>query len=267
MSNHYHLLLHVDQDKSMSWSAIEVIERWQKLFKGAVLVDRYQAGEKLSNAEKLALELLVEKWRSRLCDISWFMRCLNEYVARLANKEDRCSGRYWEGRFKSQALLDDKALIACLTYVDLNPIRAKMADSPETSEFTSIAERIAALKSQPTEETQKTGLNQPIQLLPFVGNHRDNMPKGIPYNLADYLELVGWTGRIIRDDKRGHIAQNLPPILKRLQIDPKHWIYMTSHFESRFKGLVGAAYTLKQTCKKLGYQRSPGMSACQQYLT
>jgi hypothetical protein len=58
--------------------------------------------------------------------------------------------------------------------------------------------------------------NQPIQLLPFVGNHRDNMPKGIPFNLVDYLELVDWTGRIIREDKRGHIAENLPPILDRL---------------------------------------------------
>jgi hypothetical protein len=79
--------------------------------------------------------------------------------------------------------------------------------------------------------------------------------------------LVYWTSRIIRDDKRGHVVENLPPILERLQVDLKHWIYMTSHFKNRFKGLVGVAYTLKQTCKKLGYQRSPGILACQQYLT
>jgi hypothetical protein len=91
-----------------------------------------------------------------------------------------------------------------------------------------------------------------------VGNPRKDMPKGLPFNLTDYLELVDWTGRILREDKRGSISQDLPPILERLQIDPQHWRYLTQHFESPFKGLVGAAYALKQACQNLGYQRSPG---------
>jgi hypothetical protein len=85
--------------------------------------------------------------------------------------------------------------------------------------------------------------------------------QGVTLQTHGYLELVDWTGRIIREDKRGHIAQDLPPILERLQIDPKHWLFMTNHFESQFKGLVGAAYALKQACQNLGYQRSPGLSA------
>jgi len=77
-----------------------------------------------------------------LKDLSWYMRCLNEKVARMANAEDACTGRFWEGRFKSQALLDEAAVVSCMAYVDLNPIRAGICESLETSAFTSIQERL-----------------------------------------------------------------------------------------------------------------------------
>jgi hypothetical protein len=70
------------------------------------------------------------------------MKCLNQPIAKMANKEDNCTGHFWEARFKSQALLTEEALITCMAYVDLNPIRALMANTPETSEHTSIKERI-----------------------------------------------------------------------------------------------------------------------------
>ena len=84
----------------------------------------------------------ISLWRGRLSDISWFMRCLNETVARRANKEDDCKGRFWEWRFKSQALLDEKALVTCMAYVDLNPIRLGISESLDSSDFTSIQERL-----------------------------------------------------------------------------------------------------------------------------
>ena len=93
------------------------------------------------------------------------------------------------------------------------------------------------------------------------------MPGGLPFRLDDYLGLVDWTGRVMREDKRGGIPENLPPILERLNIDPQHWLYLTQHFESPFKGLVGSVYKLKQACRHLGYVRTPGMRSCQAYFS
>lgn len=254
MSNHLHVVLHIDRQAAQSWSFDQVIDRWHRLFKGSCLSQRFCRGERLGGAERCQLEKQVEVWRERLFDISWYMRCLNENIARQANLEDDCTGRFWEGRFKCQALLDEKALMACMAYVDLNPVRAKIASTPESSEYTSVRER--------SLQRQRNAAVQPASLLPFAGNPRQDMPKGLPFRLDDYLALVDWTGRHLRDDKRGVIAGNIPPILERLEIDSRHWLYMSRHFESRFKGLVGAVYTLQGACRRLGYQRTAGLSAC-----
>ena len=142
MSNHYHLVLCVNQEQAKSWDDAEVIKRWTELFpRNASLVETLQQNKSTRVARKL-LHQNVELWRQRLTDISWFMRCINETIARQANREDECSGRFWEGRFKSQALLDERALVTCMAYVDLNPIRAGMSESLESSDFTSIQERL-----------------------------------------------------------------------------------------------------------------------------
>jgi len=184
---------------------------------------------------------------------------MNEQIARRANAEDGCTGRFWEGRFKSQALLDEKAILACMAYVDLNPIRAQLAKTPEESDYTSVKERISAAIAAPTPEVPE---QQPPHLLPFVGDLRLEMPKGLPFRLTDYLELVEFTGRILREDKRGAISHQLPPILQRLGIEQEQWHYLTTRFESPFKGLVGAAHRLKAAYQVLGYRRIPGVAAC-----
>ncbi|WKT61907.1 hypothetical protein Q2E61_06840 [Microbulbifer thermotolerans] len=154
-------------------------------------------------------------------------------------------------------MLDERALAACMTYVDLNPIRTKMADRPETSDHTSIQRRISAARDG----------KQPQQLFPFAGNPRESMPVGLPFQLRDYLELVDWSGRCLREDKRGAIDNQLPPILERLQIDPRHWLYLNCNFESRFKYLVGAAHLVRNACEQLGKRWAQGICDCDHYLS
>jgi hypothetical protein len=151
-----------------------------------------------------------------------------------------------------------------MAYVDLNPVRAGKAETPEQSEYTSIKERSHHFKHNPAHADEP---DAPTGLLPFAGYSRQDMPKGLPFRLKDYLELVDWTGRAILENKRGYIPSHQPPILERLQIEAKHWLYMTQHFESSFKGLVGASYALKAACRKLEYQRTPNLGAALQLLS
>jgi len=257
MSNHYHVVLHVDREQCLAWNESEVIDRWHRLFKGSVMSQRFSQGETLDRVEQQALAYEVDEWRQRLISISWFMRCLNEPIAREANREDNVTGRFWESRYTSQALLDEKALAACMVYVDLNPIRAQMATTPETSIHTSIHCRIA--KARHTQLPNPID-QQPEQLLPFAGNPREDMPAGLPFRLTDYLELVDWSGRILREDKKGAIPEEIPEILQRLQLDARHWCYLTRHFEQPFKRLVGAAHHVRSVCETLGQRWVQGIS-------
>lgn len=259
MSNHYHVVLFIDAQQAKSWTDTEVIERWHTLFKGNLFSQRFLKGDTLDKAQRARLQIYIEEWRSRLSNISWFMRILNEAIAREANAEDECTGRFWEGRFKSQALLDETALAACMAYVDLNPVRANMAQTPESSEHTSIKRRADKAKAskQPNHPNQ-----QEHSLLPFVGNPRQSIPKGIQMKLTDYLELVDWTGRILRHDKRGAISKNSEDILTRLGIDDSQWLTMTERFEACFKTFAGGEQSLRLACETLNYQRPPGLSRC-----
>jgi len=172
------------------------------------------------------------------------MRCLNESLARMANSEDNCTGHFWEGRYKSQALLDEAALLTCMTYVDLNPIRARMAETPETSNYTSIQSRIRAEKKQQTN-------CHPIKLQRFIGNESMQKEEGIQFSLHDYLQLVDYTGRAILENKRGHISGKIPPILNRLGIDQAAWLQNVTTFEARFHLAAGAIDKLQAMATQL----------------
>ncbi|MCL1049977.1 transposase [Shewanella abyssi] len=255
MSNHLHLVLKIDIELANNWTDREVVEQWHQLFKGTELTQRFAKGELVEEQNLSPLRHSIAQYRSRLSDISWFMRCLNEPIARMANKEDKCTGRFWEGRFKSQALLDEAAVLTCMAYVDLNPIRAKMAQTAKQSDYTSIQARIkAALNGE-----------QPKSLLPFIGNERLNQPKGINFELRDYLQLVDETGRIIREDKRGSISGNSAKILNQLNISTENWIKLTSEFGKIFHGPVGTTQELTNYCEHL-QKRRRHFARCCKYL-
>ena len=251
MNNHTHVVLCVDKALADNWDNDEVLRRYHKLHRGTLLTQKFMNGDTLSQGELITFDETVETYRQRLYDISWFMRDLNEYIAREANKEDGCTGRFWEGRFKSQALLDESAVLACMAYVDLNPIRAKMEKTPETSKHTSIKKRIHAIKNQQP---------QPSVLKPFVGNPCENIPKGIPYSLKDYCELVDTTGRCIRDDKAGHINNTQSPILERLGLDSAQWLTLTTEFEKHFCYAAGAEQMMNAFKRHTHHQRLRGMT-------
>ena len=254
MSNHHHVVLHINMPETHRLSDIEVCERWHTLYKGTELTQAFAKGEALDKAQWQAVKLKLDHWRLELANISRFMWALNEPIARMANKEDQCTGRFWENRFKSQALLDEKALAAAMAYVDLNPIRAKMATTPEDSEHTSIKRRIEAVK---------TDNAQPASLASFVGNPREPMPQGLPFHLKEYIGPVNLTRRVTRENKRGYIDNNLPPILDRLAITSQEWLVPTTQFESKFKSLVGCKEKLMQAARALNLKRRPAYSNCE----
>jgi hypothetical protein len=167
------------------------------------------------------------------------MRCLNQPIAHLANREDKCTGKFWESRFTSQALKSEEALLSCMAYVDLNPIRAGMAETPEQSEYTSIRERLRSkfnflqAIADHTECGDLLDFDNPLKpLAPFENRLTNELQNGILFNFKEYLALVDWTGRIIRSDKRGHIDNAMPPILQRLQISADQWRINTTQFEA-----------------------------------
>src|SRR5690606_7805545 len=258
MSNHFHVVLRVDAERAGEWSRDAVIDRWRALFAGPPLVQRLVAGDSLLDAELAAIESVVETWRDRLTDISWFMRCLNEHVARLANAEDRCKGRFWEGRFRCQALLDDTALLSCMAYVDLTPIRAGIASTPESSDFTSIQERLGitgATDPHPIAQSNDSPTPPQANLLPFAGMLGNAKPQAsIPFALTDYAELIEWTGRAIRDDKPGYIPENTPRILQRLDIPHDAWLKATHALETCFPTAIGSVDQIATLCRNLNRQ-------------
>ena len=261
MSNHYHLVLFINKEEVDALTDLEVIERWRKIYKGPDVIQRFIAGEKLSKEHYELIAEIVSKWRNRLEDISWFMRSLNEPISRQANFEDSCTGHFWEGRFKSQALLDEQALLTCMAYVELNPIRAMMAETPESSEFTSIKQRIDEDQVKISRQSLKCATPSKNKLcLKKFSVEGCALTNEIPYLYREYLELVDWSGRALRADKRGAIDSHLPPILIRLGIDEDEWSKaMQPKGVHQFSRAMGKCDVMRAYAKRLAIKWIKGI--------
>jgi hypothetical protein len=259
-ANHSHQLLRTRPDIAASWSNREVAFRWLK-----VCPRKPKSKKKPPLPIEVRINALlaspatIAELRKRLCSLSWFMAQLNEYIARMANTEDKVKGRFWEGRFKCQVLLDDVSVIACMSYVDLNTIRAGMADTPEASDFTSIQERIRTWQKENMRQTS----SQSAQSVPSENNSRSNswlcpisstpQHRGImSLSEEQYFDLVDRSGREIRAGKKGFIDPDLAPILLRIGAKPESWIDTITKFGEKFHVAAGTHSNLKHFAKKIG---------------
>ncbi|WJG10349.1 transposase [Aliiglaciecola sp. LCG003] len=237
MSNHTHVVLCVNKEKALALNDIDVLLQWQKIHKITLLAQEFiDNPQNLNDVELRSITSAIKTYRQRLFDVSWFMRELNEPIARRANLEDDCTGHFWEGRFKSQALLDEEALAACMVYVDLNPIRANISKTLETSAHTSIKVRIQDLKNG----RHTKGLK------PFTKSLQPNLKDGIHIELSEYIKLLRATAQYQQSIVQSLIPLKLVPIFKQLNMNPKEWLTYSQWFEATFSIAAGQRDSLER---------------------
>jgi hypothetical protein len=238
MNNHLHVLLRIDPERAAAWSDEEVVQRWAKLFPPRDLKRKPLPATKAWIEERLQDSEWVARARQRLQSLSWFMKCLKEPLARMANREDKVRGAFFEERFKSIAIADEQALLAVCVYIDLNPVAAGIAPAPEKSDHTSVKQRIEHVEAQGRTAEQVAapelsveasaasgGLEESLWLCPIedrrgLDSLREGMFVGFP--LKSYLLLVDYTGRIFREGK-ARISADLAGIFERLGCPADRW--------------------------------------------
>ena len=238
LDNHLHLLVRLDPEVASGWSDEEVVRRWGRLFPQR---DKSRQPVSISNdwvQGRLKDAAWVAKTRGRLQSLSWFMKCLKEPLSRLANRQDQTRGAFFEGRFKSVAILDEESLLATCAYIDLNPVAAGIVKVPEASPHTSIKTRVEHVKAQHRASDLKAaqegsvagsrasaGLEESLWLCPIedrrlLDSSREGMLEG--FSLGNYLLLVDYTGRLFREGK-SVISAEVSGILDRLGSSAEGW--------------------------------------------
>lgn len=216
MSNHLHVILRNRPDVVAQWSDEEVAVRWLRVFPGRRLEDHLADPTDVEVAMLIQQKERLASIRLRLSDISWFMRALSEPIARRANKEDECTGHFWEGRFKSQRIVDEAGLLACAMYVDLNPVRAAIVESPDKSLHTSAYDRIKSqqgalidsaayeLKAIPREEAAKLKMETPVAELKRIRAAKKKRGNGKRVRRDDWLAPLTLPKEQLSSDPQVH---------------------------------------------------------------
>lgn len=255
----YDLVLQTRPDVARTWSTATVAERWLMLCppRGSVLIDSAAAGAPSASYQRALANLTrdaerLELYRARLADLSWFVRFVNEAVARRANREENVTGRFWQGRFRSQALLDSGAILSSMASVDLRPLREETDRGLWDAGLTSVQERLARLHHQ-SEASVVRVMAMAIQ--PVLGPAGD---RGLPepfaqLSLRDYVELLEWTGSQLNNTVE---AEAMPAQLERLVsefgLNPERWVSTVGRFGDRFRLAVGSEGSLMRRANQLG---------------
>lgn len=280
MDNHLHVVCRLDVEQAEEWTDEEVVRRWGRLYP-----PRNKNGEPLDVSRAwIEAKLADTKWiataRERLASLGWFMKCLKEPLARMANKEDGCKGVFFDGRYKSIALLDEEALLATAVYVDLNPVAAGSAKVPEQSEYTSIqcrvthvrrkgrrADLVEALKGSVAASRHSGDLEDDLWLCPVedrrrYGSRREGMLEG--FTLGNYLLLIDATARLFRDGKAS-MSSELAGIFDRFDGSADGWLdRMKKLSAGRCFGRFFATRRdrLRETAKQLGRHHLANLDGC-----
>jgi len=253
LSNHFHLIVRSRPDVVETWDDSEVARRWLMLCPKRKKKDRspeepneFELNSIRNEPDKLATI------RKRLSDVSWWMRLLCQNIGTRANLEDKQVGKFFQGRYRAVRILDEESLLACAAYVDLNPIRAAMAETLETSEFTSVQRRIQALQQSETA-TPNDGAMVDSFLSPLTINEKNDSigacanqtrvrcsDKGfLSLSTMDYLELLDASSRMVRPDKTGFTPSDIAPVFERLKLDPEYWRMQIQDFGRLFSNMAG----------------------------
>lgn len=280
LDNHLHVLLRLDAEAAENWSDEDVVRRWGRLFP-----PRDKARQPLPVSDgwvQMRLQDLswVAKTRERLSSLSWFMKCLKEPLSRLANREEKTRGAFFESRFKSVAILDEESLLATCVYIDLNPLAAGIAATPEASEHTSAKQRVDHVQGQGRLEDLTAAslgsvagvrsaacLEEDLWLCPIEDRRRlDSAREGMleGFSLGSYLLLLDYTGRIVREGK-AMISAELSGIFDRLGSTAETW-------QSRLNQLCGGRQLgrffaasrarLREAASKLGMHHLANLDGC-----
>jgi hypothetical protein len=280
MDNHLHLLLRLDPEVAKAWTDIEVIDRWFSLYppRGTDRKPLCEAKLKALIEKRLGDAKWIATTRDRLSSLSWFMKCLKEPLSRLVNRAEKCTGAFFEGRFKSIAVLDEEALLAVAVYIDLNPVAAGIALTPESSEHTSVKARVDHVLEQGRSDdlqASKLGsvagskaakmLEDALWLIPIedrrnLDSSREGMLAG--FTLGKYLMLIEYTGRLFRDGKSS-ISVEVADILSRIGSSTHAWQAQMQRLQGdRLLGrfISGSRELLKATAQRLGISRIANLS-------
>lgn len=238
MDNHLHVLVRLDPEVAREWSSEEVLRHWLAVYppRGVDIQDEKSVRTWIEQTRRDGNK--VQQLRERLQNLGWFMKALKEPLARMANQEDECTGNFWESRYKSIAILDEEALLATCAYIDLNPLAAGIASTPETSRHTSVRQRVQHARSQgklkalsaaakgsvagsrAADRFEESHWLCPLEDARRKGARREGMLES--FSLGSYLLVIDYTSRLFRSGK-ARVSEEVAGIFARLGTSPDYW--------------------------------------------